>query len=314
MAKVDRLLNLVAALIDTSIPLTAEQIYKRVPGYPESDESFHRAFERDKEALRGVGIPIEMVDVHYLEQPRAAYTILRDRYELADPGLDSEELAALHLAATMVQAEGLDPDDLEEGLRKLGGLTAAAAETSPVGAVPMPPQLLQLFAATLEQRVASFSYSGQPRQVEPYRLEYERGHWYMSGRDLDREAQRSFRIDRMKGEVTTGPAGCFLKPESIEGVLLRKWEIGNGASTPARVLIDAALAPGVLAEDPELRVVETLADGAVILELEVRNIAGLCSFMMNFLDRAEILAPEEFRTAIVDWLNLLVVEAAEGRP
>ncbi|CAB4530463.1 unannotated protein [freshwater metagenome] len=322
MARVERLLNLVAALIDTSTPLTAEQIRVRVPGYPEpdaagsgsgrSDSAFHRAFERDKESLREVGIPIETLEVHHLEQPRAAYTIIRDTYELPDPGLNTDELAALHLAATMIQAEGLDPDDLEEGLRRLGGLTSEVAPSAaPVGAVPMPPQLLSLFACTLERRVASFDYESKPREVQPYRLEYRRGHWYMTGYDLDREAQRSFRLDRLTGVVTAGEPEGFVVPQSVEEVLLRPWEIGDGPSTAARVLIDAELASAVMAEDPELRVIETRQDGSLVLELDVRNPGGLRSFMMNFLDRAEILSPEEYRSEIVLWLSNFVSSPAE---
>jgi len=312
VAKVERLLNLVAALIDTTTPLTAEQIRDRVPGYPErgtheSDSAFHRAFERDKESLRTVGIPIETVEVNYLEQPRAAYTILRDSYELPDPGLDSDELAALHLAATMIQAEGLDPDDLEEGLRKLGGLTSAlAASATPVGAVPMPAQLLSLFACTLERRAATFDYEETTRHVRPYRLEFRRGHWYMTGFDLDRQAQRSFRLDRVGKTVVAGTSESYVVPEGIEGVLLRQWEVGSGPSTSTRVLIDAELASAVRAEDPELRVVETRQNGAIVLELDVRNLAALRSFMMNFLDRAELLSPDHYRDDLAAWLNQFV--------
>ena len=121
MAKLDRLLNLTAALLETRVPMTAEEIRARVPGYStDSDEAFHRAFERDKDDLRELGIPVETVTVGHHEQPRSAYTIERDRYELPDPGFELDELAAIQLAATAVQLEGLDRDDVDEGLRKLG--------------------------------------------------------------------------------------------------------------------------------------------------------------------------------------------------
>src|SRR5690606_41434970 len=63
----------------------------------------------------------ETVMVAHTEQPRAAYRIRRDRYELADPGLSPEELAALHLAATSVRLVGIPVDEVEDALRKLGG-------------------------------------------------------------------------------------------------------------------------------------------------------------------------------------------------
>ena len=133
----------------------------------------------------------------------------------------------------------------------------------------------------------------------------------MTGYDLDREAQRSFRLDRLTGVVTAGEPEGFVVPQSVEEVLLRPWEIGDGPSTAARVLIDAELASAVMAEDPELRVIETRQDGSLVLELDVRNPGGLRSFMMNFLDRAEILSPEEYRSEIVLWLSNFVSSPAE---
>ena len=135
VAKLDRLLNLTAALLEARVPMTAEEIRTRVPGYAgTSDEAFHRSFERDKDDLRELGVPIETVQVGHHEQPTSAYTIERSRYELPDPGFELDELAAIQLAATAVQLEGLDPDDAEEGLRKLGGVVPTSGPDAPQGA------------------------------------------------------------------------------------------------------------------------------------------------------------------------------------
>jgi len=316
VAKLDRLLNLVAALIDTTVPLTADDIRERVPGYSqESDDAFHRTFERDKDDLRELGIPIETVNVEHLEQPRAAYTILRDRYELADPGLEPDELAALHLAATTIQAEGLDPDEAEEGLRKLGGLAGvdpapSPGAAAPVGALPVPTALLDLFGAAVERREVTFDYAGAQRQVRPHRLQFERGRWYLSGHDLVRDAPRSFRVDRIEGAVGVGDPGAFEPPDEIPGVVLRPWELGDGEAVPTRIRIDRELARAVLADDPTLQVVDSLDDGAVVVELAVRSPGGLRNFVLTMLDRAEILSPPELRAELVDWVHAFV----PGRP
>ena len=127
-------------------------------------------------------MPIETVTVGHHEQPKSAYTIERDRYELPDPGFELDELAAIQLAATAVQLEGLDPDDVEEGLRKLGGLAPSAPDRdAPLGAVPTPPVLLDLFVAVLERREVRFRYGDEERVVQPHRLQFERGRWYLSG-------------------------------------------------------------------------------------------------------------------------------------
>ena len=49
MDRLERLLNLVAALIDTDRPLTAEEIAGRVPGYPSPGPTFKRAKERRRD-------------------------------------------------------------------------------------------------------------------------------------------------------------------------------------------------------------------------------------------------------------------------
>lgn len=305
MAKLDRLLNLIAALLETSIPLTAEQIRERVPGYSESPDAFHRAFERDKDDLRELGIPIDTVTVEHFEQPKSAYNIERDRYELPDPGFELEELAAIQLAATAVQLEGLDPDDAADGLRKLGGVVAGAAPTPPIGAVPTPPALLELFVAILERRRVGFGYGGARRSVEPHRLQFERGRWYLTGHDLDREARRSFRLDRMEPPVESGEQGSFEPPETVHGVRLRPWELGSGDPVAATVLLEAEVARTVLNEDPGLAVVERREDGSVVIELAVRNRSGLRNFVLTLLDRGELLGPPELREELVDWLRTL---------
>lgn len=303
MAKVDRLLNLVAALQASSIPLTAEELRERVPGYTaDNDETFRRTFERDKDNLRDVGVPIETVTVEHLDQPRAAYRIRRDRYELPDPGLTPEELAALHLAATSVRLEGIGEDEVEDALRKLGGVADRAA-ADPQVAVDAPPALPALFGAVLDRQEVSFRYGDDERHLQPHRLQYERGRWYVSGLDTDREDLRSFRLDRIDGPVRPGEAGGFEPPGDLAGVRLRPWEFGTGPTTTASVLLDPVVAGAVLAEDPGLRVAQRRDDGAVVVELDVRSADGLRGFVLSFLDRAELLGPAELRADLVAWLG-----------
>ena len=61
ISKVERLMNLVIALLSTRTYITAERIRETVYGYSDSpsDEAFSRMFERDKNELRDLGIPLE---------------------------------------------------------------------------------------------------------------------------------------------------------------------------------------------------------------------------------------------------------------
>ena len=105
-SKLERLLNLTAALLDTPRPLTAEQLRQRVPGYPSDAVAFHRAFERDKDDLRELGIPLRRERVVVESREVDGYRVPPDDYYLRDPGLAPDELAALHLAAQVVRLGG----------------------------------------------------------------------------------------------------------------------------------------------------------------------------------------------------------------
>ena len=93
--KLERLLNLTALLLDARLPLTAEQIQRQL-GYPDDLAAFRRAFERDKDELRTMGIPLRVERVPGVLPEVDGYRIPREEYALRDPGLTTEELAALH--------------------------------------------------------------------------------------------------------------------------------------------------------------------------------------------------------------------------
>lgn len=307
--KAGRLLNLVAALRDADRPMTAEELRKRVPGYEHltNDESFRRTFERDKDDLRRIGVELQVVPVEHSEVPVAGYRIPRDRYELPDPGLTPEELAALHLAATAVELEGIPSEEVTDALRKLGG-SRAEDTAGALGRVRVPDALPDLFAAVLDRREVTFPYGGRQRHLQPYRLQFERGRWYVSGHDTDREARRSFRVDRIEGPVEQGPPDGFELPEHLGGVGLRPWEYGTGEPVTATVRLDAVLAGPVLSEDPGLDPGPEgrTPDGEVELRLSVTDPDALVGFVLSLGERAELVGPPELRDRLVAHLEALV--------
>lgn len=84
-SKVERLVNLVICLLSTRQFLTAEKIRASVAGYDDSgsDEAFSRMFERDKNELRDLGIPLE-TGMPSRFSTVEGYRINRDAYELPD--------------------------------------------------------------------------------------------------------------------------------------------------------------------------------------------------------------------------------------
>ena len=302
--KLERLLDLVAELLHAERPLTAEEIHSRIPGYPEDKDSFKRAFERDKKDLREMEIPLRVEDVPGRVPAEEGYRIHQDEYGLPDPGLDRDELAALHLAANAVR---LDGTNTASGLRKLGGAVVSDTTPANIAVLGSAPNLAVAFEAVGQHRRLRFRYRGRDRVVDPFRLHHERGHWYLQGHDVDAGESRSFRLDRVEGDMDSG------RPDSVEVRLdpsehplrLDGWALGDEAPVMARVRVDppqAALAVRIVGGDVEVHWEE---DGAVVLEFPVRRRDGLRSFVFGFLDDAEVLGPPELRADVRDWLEAL---------
>lgn len=124
-SKVERLVNLVIALLSTRGYITAEKIRSSVAGYSDSPsvEAFSRMFERDKNELRDLGIPLEVGRVSALE-PTEGYRINRDAYALSPVELTPDEAAAVAVATQLWGVTGVDhrdPGRVAEAAGRRGG-------------------------------------------------------------------------------------------------------------------------------------------------------------------------------------------------
>lgn len=302
--KLERLMNLTAALLDTHVPITAEVIHRRVSGYPDDAQAFRRAFERDKEDLREMGIPIRIEEIPTSETHESGYVVHASEYYLRDPGLEADELAALHLATAAVRLDGVQGLG---GLWKLGGAPVSAPDVpqTVLTELTADPNLAVVFGAVSDRRVLAFRYGGVERTVEPQRLLFRRGRWYLAGHDRARGEGRTFRLDRVEGPMqATGPARAF-QPQvgPVADLQLEPWRTGTEEPTEARVLVDATMAPTALHELGESAVVERRTDGSILVELPVTNRAALRNFVLGFLDHAELVGPPELRSDLVAWLQ-----------
>ncbi len=306
--KLERLMNLVAVLLDTMRPLSADELHEQVKGYPAKGESYHRALERDKADLREMGVPLVVEPIPGVDPPLDGYRIPRDEYYLADPGLDPDELAALHLAVRTVQIGG--PTD-DEALWKLGGVIdvdgvgTLPGGGEPVASLPADARLPTLFSAVAERRRVRVTHGGVERLVDPYRLDFRRGRWYLTGLDHERDDTRSYRLDRIEGDITPdGEAEAFTRPDQIRsGAERQPWELGDEEPVEARVLVDADQALHAVHLAGQSTVAERRDDGSVVLALPVSNAVAFRSFVLTFLEHAEVLDPPELREDLVSWLE-----------
>lgn len=302
MSKLERLLNLTALLLDTERPLRIDEIGRLMEGYPSDPASFRRTFERDKDDLREMGIPVEVVNTDVHDQTKLGYRILPERYYLADPGLDPDEMAALKLALGAVRLEGIAA---EETLRKLGA-ARDPDEQPALASVPTPPVIGEVHSAINEHRLIEFTYNDEQRTVEPERLEFQRGHWYLQGHDRLRDDRRSFRIDRIVGGVKSGPPDGFERRDAgPPGIRFDPWRHGDDAPVTAVVRIDASQAALSRGHVGEAALWTDLPDGSATVEMDVTNRRAFRTFVLGFLEHAEILSPPELRDDLVEWLEAM---------
>lgn len=313
--KLERLLNLTAALVDAERPLSAAEIQLRVAGYASGKTAFRRTFERDKLELRELGVPIEIRPVPGTFPEEEGYWVDRDRYELPDPGLTQDELAALRLALESLGSG--DPGDTIAGaLRRLGGSVSAddpdlAPDVAMVADLDLDPRLGSLFAAVSECAPVEFDYRGSGgsthRRLEPWSLGFRRGHWYLEGRDRDRDAPRQFRLDRIIGRVEVGEPGAFTAPADVRAPSDRDpWRFGGDERLDAVLRV----APDLRAHVAEVlgpRALETTdPEGWAIFTIEITSTSGFRSFVLGLLDGAEVLAPPALRADMIEWLDAMI--------
>jgi len=232
--KTERLLGLVVCLLSTRRYLTAEQIRAAVPGYPEAEELFKRMFERDKEDLRDLGVPLETGVNHPFDE-ETGYRIRRQAYELPELHLEADEAAVLGLAARVWQRAELAGAAAGALLKlRAAGMDSAAAQQDIEPRLGTPePAFGPLWEAVRDRRPVTFSYRGagrsEPgrRELEPWGVVNRKGHWYVAGWDRGRQATRVFRLGRIAGPVKfCGPSGSVKVPAGADvRELVRDWGV-----------------------------------------------------------------------------------------
>jgi len=307
--KIERLLNLVALLLETRRPLTVNEIRDKIPGYSDqSDDAFHRMFERDKSDVRELGFALEQEETDAWGS-ETGYRIPPEQAMLDDPGFAPDEIAALSLAA-QAWAGG---DESSLGLLKLS-VGSGIAEPGSTGwvlpRVAFDKTISRLLDAIDRRKSVTFDYrtggggDAAAREVEPHRL-FHRGTWYLSGYDRARADVRVFKLSRVVGDISVngGREPDFETPDAPDpGVMHGPWE-GEG-DVRARVAFAPETAWWVERRTGATRIAER-PDGWVELEMNVSEIDAFAGWVAGFAAGAVVLGPAELREAVVGTLRPL---------
>ena len=220
--KTERILNLTICLLVSGRYLPKERIREAVEGYHHlSDAAFERTFERDKDELRALGVPIEVGGYDPFFDDEAGYRIVASEFELPAIELDAEEASVVGVAARVWQhasmaqstqsaiaklrAAGVEPDTSQ-----LATLEPSVSATEPA--------FEALWTAVLDRTRVSFVYrEGATRTLEPWGITSSKGRWYVIGRDVDRDATRMFKMSRITGVPRRASRpGAFSVPEDLD--------------------------------------------------------------------------------------------------
>ncbi|WP_214109197.1 helix-turn-helix transcriptional regulator [Acrocarpospora catenulata] len=302
--KTERLLNLVICLLSTRRPLSAEQIRHAVPGYdPENDEAFQRMFERDKNELREIGIPIEVQKDPWEDDP--GYRIVREAYELPEITLEPDEAAILGLAAQVWQRASLAEAASGAMLKlKAGGVQTDLVEGPlELRVDTRDPSFPTLWEAVRDRRVVAFDYrsSGSEsvlrRSVEPWGVVSRRGRWYLVGHDRGREDTRVFRLSRIVGSVSAvGRPGAITVPEGID--LRAQVGYSYGEDYPERVAL-IRVRPGSCQGLRHLARTVTPGEQWDQVELAFTDPERLAGWIASLGSDAQVIDPPDAREAVI---------------
>ena len=226
-AKSERLLNLVILLLVARNYTTKEQIRELMEPYrASSNEAFDRMFERDKDDLRALGIPLEVGFVDKFFEDEQGYRIKRDAFELPSIDFTADEMAVLGLAARVWRHAGLAAATSDALVKlKAAGLSFDREQLEHVQPTlaAEEPAFEAMWQATVHRTPVEFDYTraGQrdatSRHLEPWGVVTAQGRWYVAGLDTDRGEPRLFRLSRIVSQVNpTGNPGSFSVPEGTD--------------------------------------------------------------------------------------------------
>lgn len=306
--KAERLMNLMIMLLNTTRPVTVDEIQNTVPGYDQTkSDAFKRMFERDKDELREMGIPVQLIDTDGWGAEEG-YRIPKQRYYLPELELKDEEIASLWVAVGLLRLQ--DPASVNIAMMKLGGdeptnhsLSSRLTADFGLSLATLP----RAFESVTERKAITFRYvsaSGEGmRRLDPYGLVHRKGAWYVVGRDHNKDATRTFRLDRIDGDIhyidPGAPGPEFEIPEGFNprSALERPPFVQGETEMHALVRFDSGTAWLVERGSPWLEL-KWAADGSATSMIEVSDGPGFVSWLLWFDDGVEVLSPPELRQLV----------------
>ncbi|KAJ1684280.1 hypothetical protein LUZ63_020573 [Rhynchospora breviuscula] len=300
-------MNLLILLLVSRTYVPKERIRDTLEAYRDSSqEAFERMFERDKDELRALGIPIETgsQDAYFDDEP--GYRVARDAFELPAVELEPDEAAVVGLAARVWQHAGM-ADATSKALLKLAAAGVAtdreAIDVVSPRLVADEPAFDDVWSACQTRTPIRFDYrrGDQPepstRHLQPWGVVSSRGRWYVVGHDADRGEPRLFRLSRVVGRVAAeGEAGSFTVPAGTD---VRELARLLAPERPSATAVVRARSGEAHALRRRASTVTALEGGWDRLELEYADLGRLAGDVLACLDAVVVEQPDDLRAEVV---------------
>lgn len=307
--KSERLVNLVIALLATKRYLTKSEIFRTIEGYEGSSESMERMFERDKDELRALGIEIEVSALDPLFEDEIGYRIRFEDYVMDHSGFTTNEIAYMSLAAQVWKEEALS-EIAQHAMRKLAGL-ASPIDISEIPAIApvlinAPKFLNEIIDCISKRRTIEFVYldsemKTQSRQVNVYSYFSFKGSWYFSGLDVRKMEIRTFKCDRIVGDVSVSKGSKMY--EIPEEYIPSTESEENAYELTAQLLVRKGR--GSQLRNRASKIVTGEDFDAVDVPYSSEN--ELLSLVIWHLDDVQVLAPSVLRDSVIKSLKNVVM-------
>jgi proteasome accessory factor B len=309
-------------LLATENGLTKTEILSTVQGYRQSfdrsgdNSNLERKFERDKDDIRELGVPLETVQSpgDPGNNQNLRYRIPRGAYELpTEISFSPEETTLLNLAA-MVWREGSISAESRRALLKLRSLGVSADEPV-IGYAPRvrvrDAAFEPLNAALGRNALVRFSYlkpgeaDARIRTVAPLALVQHQGRWHLYAQEPGATNTKTFLLRRIVSKVETTGTTFESPAGDVSAIALRELEeIWNGNTA----LVEVTPGSDAATRLHKRRGTVEAADGTLELHYSDANI--IADELAGFGPEVLVLAPDSLRDAVRARLETTVADHA----
>jgi len=268
-----------------------------------------RTIQRDLLLLKESGFPLHEIQ-------KGSYQLHKDLVKNLEV-FDDTELALVVALKSIVGQLGQPFQKAADGVldRLYDCVTSMPVFVKIDDAVTLDSTLLnKMVRAIREKKVVSFRYAADhgshPVILEPYRVVYFSGFWYLIGNEPATGILKRYALDKI-GDFRLSKDAFKVIPSNLDDVLHHSANIWftEDADLEVMVLIDPQVSHYFRRRMmyPTQEIKEERPDGSLVVTFRVGNYEAIRNILKSWIPNIVILAPEEFRISLMNdvkgWLK-----------